>query len=138
LTGSFSWRVETDEITWSEELYRIFEFDPHVPVTLELIGSRVHPEDIPLLNDMIDRARGAGSDFEYEHRLHMPNHSIKYLHLVGHGRRDGDGRLVYIGAAQDVTEFKKCSGRRRCRRPSTCTRKGTTTTKSVRRISSVD
>src|SRR5262249_39350522 len=47
LTGSFSWRVATDEITWSEQLYRIFEFDQGVPVTLELIGSRVHPEDIP-------------------------------------------------------------------------------------------
>src|ERR1035438_1620518 len=37
-TGSFSWHLATDEITWSEELYRIFEFDPGVPVTLELIG----------------------------------------------------------------------------------------------------
>jgi PAS domain S-box-containing protein len=105
-TGSFSWRVATGEITWSEELYRIFEFDRELPVTLELIGSRVHPEDIPMLNDMIDRARGTGSDFEYEHRLQMCNHSVKYLHLVGHGRRDRDGRLVYIGAAQDVTEHR--------------------------------
>ena len=104
--GSFSWRVETGEITWSEELYRIFEFDLDMRVTLELIGSRVHPEDIPLLNDMIARARGTGSDFEYEHRLLMPNHSVKYLHLVGHGRRDRHGGLVYIGAAQDVTEHR--------------------------------
>jgi len=103
-TGSFSWRVVTGEITWSEELYRIFEFDRDVPVTLEMISSRVHPEDIPLLYDMIDRARGNGSDFEYEHRLQMSNHSVKYVHMVGHGRRDREGRLVYIGAAQDVTE----------------------------------
>jgi PAS domain S-box-containing protein len=103
-TGSFSWRVVTGEITWSEELYRIFEFDRDVPVTLEMISSRVHPEDIPLLNEMIDRARGNGSDFEYEHRLQMSNHSVKYVHMVGHGRRDREGRLVYIGAAQDVTE----------------------------------
>ena len=49
-TGSFSWRPATDEITWSEELYRIFEFDRRVPVTLELIRTRVHPEDIPLVD----------------------------------------------------------------------------------------
>jgi C4-dicarboxylate-specific signal transduction histidine kinase len=103
LTGSFSWRVATDEITWSEQLYRIFEFDPSIPVTLELIGTRVHPEDIPLLNDMIERARGAGTDFEYEHRLQMPDQSVKYLHMVAHGTRDEDGRLEYIGAVQDVT-----------------------------------
>jgi signal transduction histidine kinase len=103
-TGSFSWRVGTDEITWSEQLYRIFEFNPDVPVTLELIGTRVHPGDIPSLHDMIERARGAGTDFEYEHRLQMPDQSVKYLHLVAHGSRDRDGQLEYIGAAQDVTE----------------------------------
>src|SRR5881628_4087909 len=61
LTGSFSWRVTTDEITWSAQLYRIFEFDPSMPVTLELIGTRVHPEDTLLLQDMIERARGTGT-----------------------------------------------------------------------------
>jgi C4-dicarboxylate-specific signal transduction histidine kinase len=74
-----------------------------MPVTLELIRTRLHPEDIPLLNDMIERARGAGTDFEYEHRLQMPDQSIKYLHMVAHGTRDEDGRLEYIGAVQDVT-----------------------------------
>ena len=73
-------------------------------MTLELIGTRVHPEDIPLFNDMIERVRGAGGDFEYEHRLQMPDHSIKYLHLIAHGTRDKEGRLEYIGAAQDVTQ----------------------------------
>ena len=102
-TGSFYWRVPTDEITWSEQLYRIFEFDQGVPVTLELIGSRTHSEDIPLLHDIIERARGAGTDFECEYRLQMPDESIKYLHMVAHGTRDEDGRLEYIGAVQDVT-----------------------------------
>ena len=36
-TGSFSWSVATDQITWSDEVYRIFEFDRGVPVTPELI-----------------------------------------------------------------------------------------------------
>jgi signal transduction histidine kinase len=103
LTGSFSWRVATDELSWSDQLYRIFEFDPGRPVTLELIGTRVHPEDLPQLQDVIERARGAGTDFEYEHRLQMPDQSIKYLHMVAHGTRDEDGRLEYIGAVQDVT-----------------------------------
>ena len=103
-TGSFSWRVATDQITWSEQLYRIFGFDQSVPVTLELIGTRVHPDDLQLLDDMINRARVAAGDFEYEHRLLMPDHSVKYLHLIAHAVRDGHGRLEYIGAVQDVTE----------------------------------
>jgi C4-dicarboxylate-specific signal transduction histidine kinase len=103
LTGSFAWRVATDELTCSDQLYRIFGFDPGTPVTLELLRTRLHPEDIPLLNDMIERARGAGTDFEYEHRLQMPDQSIKHLHMIAHGTRDEDGRLEYIGAVQDVT-----------------------------------
>jgi PAS domain S-box-containing protein len=103
-TGSFSWRMTTDELTWSEQLYRIFEFEQSTPVTLERIGNRVHPEDVPMLNDMIDRARAGVSDFEYAHRLLMPDDSVKYLHLIAHGRRDAEGRLEYIGAIQDVTQ----------------------------------
>ena len=102
--GSLSWRVETGEITWSEELYRIFGFERDVPVTLDLIGSRVHPEDIPMMNDMVERARGGVTDFEYEHRLQMPDGSVKYLHLIAHRIRDNEGRLEYIGAVQDVTQ----------------------------------
>ena len=54
--------------------------------------------------DMVERARGDGSDFEYDHRLQMPDGSVKYLHLIGHATRDRDGRLEYIGAVQDVTQ----------------------------------
>ena len=103
LTGSFSWRVPTDEITWSDELYRIFEFDPGMPVTLDLIGTRVHPEDLPLLRAALEGARDTGADFEHEHRLQMPDGSIKYLRMVAHGTRNEDGRLEYVGAVQDVT-----------------------------------
>jgi signal transduction histidine kinase len=102
--GNFSWRVATDEIAWSEQLYRIFEFGQGMPVTLELIGSRVHPEDIPMLNDMINGARSGVSDFEYEHRLLMPDRSVKHLHLITHGNRNADGQLEFIGAVQDVTQ----------------------------------
>jgi len=102
-TGSFSWRVATEEITWSEAVYRIFEFDPSMRVTLELIGSRVHPDDMPLMNDMLESARN-GKDFEYQHRLQLPDRSVKYLHLVAHATRDPNGVLEYIGAVQDVTQ----------------------------------
>src|SRR5262249_49101998 len=102
-TGSFSWCIETDEITWSDELYRIFELDQRLPVTLERIASRVYPDDLPLMQDMIQQARHAASDFEYKHRLLMPDQSVKHVHLFAHVTRDQHGRLEYVGAAQDVT-----------------------------------
>ena len=104
LTGSFSWKVATDEITWSEQLYRIFEFEPGTPVTIERIKGRIHPEDVPMLNERIERARAGGADFEYQDRLLMPNGSVKYVNAIAHGSRDGEGRLEYIGAVQDVTQ----------------------------------
>ena len=101
--GNFSWAVANDDIKWSEQLYRIFEFDPGEPITLEKIGTRVHPEDRPMMFDMVEKAQRAVSDFEYEHRLLMPNHSIKYLHLIAHLVPNIQGRLEYLGAVQDVT-----------------------------------
>jgi len=103
-TGSFSWRVATNEITWSKQLYRIYELDPSVPVTLELIRSRTHPDDLPSFYDAIDRTRTGAHHYEYERRLKMPDNSLKYIHVVAHGVLDKDGRLEYIGAVQDVTE----------------------------------
>src|SRR5439155_3295146 len=52
------------------------------------------------------RARREGGDFDYESRLLMPDHSIKYLHVVAHGGRNQDGELELIGTVQDVTEHR--------------------------------
>ena len=103
--GSFSWRPATDQITWSAELYRIYELEIGVPVTLELIRSRVHPEDVTLIEKMkmVDQARDGGNDFEWQYRLLMPDHSMKYMHAVAHAIRDQDGQLEYIASVQDVT-----------------------------------
>ncbi|MGA7366522.1 MAG: PAS domain S-box protein [Candidatus Sulfotelmatobacter sp.] len=106
--GSFSWRVATDEITWSAELYRIYELEIGVPVTIELIRSRVHPEDVSLIEKMkmVDQEREGGHDFEWHFRLLMPDHSIKHMHAVAHATRDQDGQLEYIASVQDVTARK--------------------------------
>lgn len=103
LTGSFSWKVATGEIRWSEQLYRIFESEPGAPITLDLITSRIHPDDVPILNDIYDRARYGVSDLECDHRLLMPDGSVKYLHTVAHATGGEHGEREYIGASQDVT-----------------------------------
>ncbi len=102
--GSYSWRVATDEIKWSNELYRIYELEIGVPMTLELLRTRVHPEDLSLYEKMVEKARNGGDDFEWQFRLLMPGRSIKYMHSVAHATRDQDGQLEYIAVIQDVTE----------------------------------
>ncbi|MGB7586218.1 MAG: PAS domain S-box protein [Terriglobales bacterium] len=103
--GSFSWRAATGEIMWSAELYHIYELEIGVPVTLELIRSRVHPEDVSLIEKMkmVDQTPEGGHDFEWQFRLLMPDHSIKYLHAVARATRDQDGQLEYMASVQDVT-----------------------------------
>jgi PAS domain S-box-containing protein len=105
-TGGFSKRMSTGEITWSEEVYRMFELDATQPVTIELINSRVHPEDRVSFEDMLDRQQ-RGIDYEHEYRLLMPDRSVKYMHVVAHATRDASGQCEYIAAIQDVTERRR-------------------------------
>jgi PAS domain S-box-containing protein len=105
-TGSFSWRVATDEIAWSEELYRIYEFDPGITITFDIIRTRVHPEDLTLYEKMVEQGRNGADDFEWQYRLLMPDQSIKYMHAVAQATRDPNGQLEYIAAVQDVTRRK--------------------------------
>src|SRR5262249_44531494 len=102
-TGSFCWRVSTNEITWSEEAYRMYGFDPGPPVTLESILSRTHPEDLHLSREVIERARSGVEDFDFERRLVMPDQSIRYLHVLAHGTRNNDGELELFGTLHDIT-----------------------------------
>jgi len=104
-TGSFSWRVATDEITWSEEVYRIYELEPGLPVTPHLIRTRVHPEDASLIERMkaIQQAGGCDATFEWQYRLMMPDRSIKHIHAVARAARDENGQVEYFAALQDVT-----------------------------------
>jgi len=104
LTGSFCCNLATGEITWSEQLYRIFEFEPGTPVTLERINARVHPEDVPMMTENIERAYASAADFDYSHRLLMQDGSVKYVNANAHRSRDAEGRVEYIGAVQDVTQ----------------------------------
>ncbi len=105
-TGSFLWRLESGDITWSSQLYRIFEFEDGSPVTLERIATRVHPEDRPLMADMVERAH-AELDSEYEHRLLMADGRIKHLLFIARFERDADERPLYRGIVEDVTERRR-------------------------------
>src|SRR5947209_4648055 len=103
-TGSFAWHTVTNDITWSEQSCRIFEIDPAMRATWEMVESRMHPEDFAACREQAEPALRDGRDFELEFRLQMLDGSLKYLHVVAHATRDQDGQLEYIGAVQDVTE----------------------------------
>lgn len=107
LTGSFLWRINPPQILWSEQTYRIYGLDPAVPVTFELVGTRIHPDEAAWFAALVDTASRQGDDLEFEHRLVMPDGSVKFLHVVAHALHSETGHIEYLGAVQDVTERRR-------------------------------
>jgi signal transduction histidine kinase len=106
-TGSFGWIPSTGEIYWSEETFRIFEFDRTVTPSVDLLmRERVHPEDVTSFRQVVERAAREGRDFTYEHRLRMPDGAVKYLYVVVHAMRDDMADINFVGAVMDVTAMR--------------------------------
>ncbi len=76
-TGSFGWKPSTGEIIWSEETFRVFQYDRTTTPTVELLLQRVHPEDVALVKQTIERATQDGKNFEHEYRVLMPDGSAQ-------------------------------------------------------------
>ena len=102
-TGSFGWRVSTGEILWSEETFRIFQYERTTKPTAELVSQRVHPDDAAFVKQTIDRASQDGKDFDLEYRLLMPDSFVKHVHVVAHALSDESGGIEFVGAVMDVT-----------------------------------
>jgi PAS domain S-box-containing protein len=105
-TGSAGMEAGTKRMFWSEETARIYGYAPGTEPTPDLILQRVHPDDVELLKSVLERAGQAGSDFDFEHRLLMPDGSIKYIRNLAHPLRYGDGHEESVGAIMDITEHK--------------------------------
>src|SRR5580698_11156027 len=76
-TGSFGWHVSSGRIYWTEETFRIFEFETAHSTTLERVFERIHPEDRKLVTETINSAARERKNFDFEHRLLMPDGSVK-------------------------------------------------------------
>jgi PAS domain S-box-containing protein len=105
-TGSVGMDVRTKRIFWSEEAARIYGYPPGTEPTPDLILQRSHPDDVGRLREVLERAAQGGHDFDWEHRLLMPDGSIKHLHDLAHGFRDEAGNEEMVGAITDITERK--------------------------------
>jgi transcriptional regulator with PAS, ATPase and Fis domain len=106
-TGSFGWSLSTGEILWSEETYRIFQYDRTITPTVELILQRVHPEDAVLVKQTIERATQDRKDFWHEYRLVMPDGAVKHVNVVVRALNDEPGSIEFVGAVMDVTAAKE-------------------------------
>lgn len=106
-TGSFGWNVATGEIFWSEQAFEIFEHDPASAPTLETVRRRVHPEDLPIFEQMLSQLSNTADDFDIQLRLLFPGGHIKYLHVVAHGAQGEADKRQFIGAVMDITSMRQ-------------------------------
>lgn len=105
-TGSFGWHVPSGKIYWSPETFRILGYDLTARITIEQVVERTHPEDRAAVQQLIERVSRERTDFDFEHRLLMPDNSVKYVHVMGRPSEDREG-LQFIGAVTDITERKR-------------------------------
>ncbi|MDQ1389764.1 MAG: hypothetical protein QOG55_2597 [Acidobacteriaceae bacterium] len=106
-TGSFGWRPSTGEILWSEETFRIFQYGRAAKPAIDLVLQRVHPDDVVLVKQTIERASHDGKDFQHEYRLMMPDGAVKDVHVVAHAERDETGEIEFVGAVMDISDRKR-------------------------------
>jgi PAS domain S-box-containing protein len=99
--------IASGDIVWSKETYRIFGADETVKPTIGLVLQRVHPDDLELVQHEIDREAQGGQDYDYEHRLLMPDGTIKHLHVRAHRVKYKSGVEEIVGALMDVTATRK-------------------------------
>jgi PAS domain S-box-containing protein len=105
-TGSFWWNPDSGEVVWSDETYRIFEFDRTQKPTLSVVFDRTHPQDRALHEQAIARGLQTGAHFELEYRLLMPDGRVKHVHAIAHALQDASGNREFFGAVTDITERK--------------------------------
>jgi hypothetical protein len=110
-TGSFGWKPGSGEHAWSDETYRIFEYDPAEKVTLDTIMERVHPEDRDLVSELVERASTGGGSIDCEYRLLFPDGRVKYVRVLARPLGAASDDLEFVGAVIDITDAKRAEAK---------------------------
>lgn len=105
--GSWEFNITNHNLVWSEEHYKIFELENTIPPEklYDAYRSKIHPEDIPLLDQLVQNAIDKGEGFKFEHRL-IGQNGIKYVVGIGKLILKENKPFIIKGTIQDITEKK--------------------------------
>jgi PAS domain S-box-containing protein len=107
-TGTWGLNVASGDVLWSQEHFRIFEFDPReTKPSLELFWQKVHPEDRVRVQQLLEEAVQERKDFASDFRIILSNRTTKHVHGTAHAVVDSSGSLEFIGTTMDITERKQ-------------------------------
>jgi signal transduction histidine kinase len=107
--GSWEWDIPSNRITWSDELYRLYELEPQsVEIDYETYVNRVHPEDRELVRRSVSEATAQRRPFAFEHRIQLSDERIRWVQGRGQVIVDEAGTPVrMVGTSQEITERKR-------------------------------
>jgi PAS domain S-box-containing protein len=106
-TGSWAWNVRTGALFWSQEIFRIYDFEPQEGLNWLQFLEKVHPEDRPRIKQRakMEASEKGWLDSQDDFRIVLPDGTIKHLHSVAHPVRDDSGEITeVVGTVMDVTE----------------------------------
>lgn len=106
--GNWEWDVVNNTLIWSDEIYRILGLTPQqFGATYEAFLQAVHPDDRQSVEDRFREALKAGRPQSMDHRILLPDGSVRYVHEQVEVLRNDDGLSVkMLGTTQDITELK--------------------------------
>jgi len=107
--GSWEWDIPANRITWSDELFRLYELEPQsVEIDYETYVKQVHPEDRELVERAVSQAADEQRPFAFEHRIQLSEERIRWVQGRGRVIVDEEGTPVrMMGTSQDITERKR-------------------------------
>jgi len=107
--GSWELNLISNELSWSDEIYRIFELDPEqFKASYEAFIYIIHPEDREAVNQAYVNSLVNRTNYEIQHRLLMPDGRIKWVHERCETMYDTDGEpMRSLGTVQDISERKQ-------------------------------
>jgi PAS domain S-box-containing protein len=107
--GDWGWDIATNSVRWSDELFRIYGFEPHeIPPDYELVLRQMHPSSRDEFERAIDAALNEDRHFEMDYQFYRKDGTEGVLHTVGKVIRNQDGApLRMVGLVQDITERKQ-------------------------------
>lgn len=105
--GNWDWNIVDGELFWSDEVYRIFEFDKSKKLTVDSFFQGIHPDDKENVEKFISEAINAKKTYSVDLRILLPGNRIKHVHAEGKVSYDSSGNALRMyGIVQDINELK--------------------------------
>ena len=109
--GSWEWDMERDRLTWSDEMYRLYGFEPgSLEIDYDRYRSMLHPDDRDIATEHVRHSADTGAPFSFDHRVVLQDGTERIFHARGRVVKNADGKAIRMfGTGQDVTETRRAS-----------------------------